>query len=132
VECAARQESIAQAEKENKRLEKEVERLRKDLKKEEAELNKKDLRANKIQEEIDKIKAGLQRAKQSPDQGEARKRLSEGNKGLELQIQELFHGVKKQLALVDLLKREKVHLISAQLFKFVELNFGSSLEMQRH
>ena len=38
----------------------------------------------------------------------------------EKQIQELFAAIKKQMALIDVLKRQKVHIVASTVFKYCE------------
>ena len=55
-------------------------------------------------------------------------RLEEPKKE-EKQIVDLFNAVKKQFALVDVLKRQKMHLIASTVFKYTEDEFNKILEM---
>jgi hypothetical protein len=51
--------------------------------------------------------------------GDAKKimeKLTNENKRLEKQIHELLQAFKKQLRLIDILKRQKTHLIAGQIF----------------
>ena len=41
----------------------------------------------------------------------------------ERQIQELFNAIKKQMALIDILKRQKVHIVASTVFKYCEEEF---------
>lgn len=41
----------------------------------------------------------------------------------EKQIQELFGAIKKQMALIDVLKRQKVHIVASTIFRFCEEDF---------
>lgn len=47
----------------------------------------------------------------------------------EKQIGELFNAIKKQMSLIDVLKRQKVHLIASTVFKHCEEDFEKVLEM---
>ena len=47
----------------------------------------------------------------------------------ERQIQELFNAIKKQMALIDILKRQKVHIVASTVFKYCEEEFEQVLEM---
>lgn len=49
----------------------------------------------------------------------------------EKQIGELFNAIKKQMALIDVLKRQKVHLIASTVFKHCEEEFEKVLEMNK-
>jgi hypothetical protein len=47
----------------------------------------------------------------------------------EKQIVDLFNAIKKQFALIDVLKRQKMHLIASTVFKYCEDDFNKVLEM---
>jgi|JI61114C2RNA_FD_contig_81_1249451_length_1821_multi_2_in_0_out_0_3 hypothetical protein len=53
----------------------------------------------------------------------------EDNKKEEKQIIDLFNAVKKQFALIDVLKRQKMHLVASTVFKYCEDDFNRVLEM---
>jgi hypothetical protein len=53
----------------------------------------------------------------------------EDNKRDEKQIVDLFNAIKKQFALIDVLKRQKMHLIASTVFKYCEDDFNKVLEM---
>ena len=51
----------------------------------------------------------------------------EDNKKEEKQIVDLFHAIKKQMELIDVLKRQKTHLIASTVFKYCESDFSKLL-----
>ena len=58
--------------------------------------------------------------------------LQQENKILEKQRNELLLGFKKQLKLVDILKRERTHLEAAQLFHYTQNEFMKTLELGKN
>lgn len=55
--------------------------------------------------------------------------IQQENKLLEKQRNELFQAFKKQLKLIDILKREKTHLEAAHLFHYAQNQFSKALEL---
>lgn len=122
--------------------------VQKEHKKSANELNKKNLRLfksnaqwllnfiriNRLQEETDKIKLQFKTEKISKtEKGNDLKKSNDTilheNKVLEKQRNELLQAVKKQLKLIDILKRQRTHLEAAQLFHFTQSEFLKTLEM---
>lgn len=62
----------------------------------------------------------LKLKKVEPSQNAGGKELVrlEDNKKDEKQIIDLFNAVKKQFALIDVLKRQKMHLVASTIFKY--------------
>jgi hypothetical protein len=86
----------------------------------EKEMNKKDLTINRLKEENDRLKMMANMKKESKREATqegnkiSQKLISE-NKKLEQQRNELLSGFKKQIKLIDLLKRQITHLEAAQM-----------------
>lgn len=89
---------------------------------------------NRALEEVEKLKLALREAKIS-ETGKNENirrdldRLSEENKKLERQRNELLQAFKKQMKLIDVLKRQKMHIESAKLLAFTEDEFVKTLEL---
>ena len=100
----------------------------------ESELKSRDIRLMRALEEIDKYKKLLedQRAaekdRKAVAQEDFKKALSDKAK-LEKQKNELMVLFRKQLKLIDVLKRQKVHLQAAQMLNFTEKEFLKAVDI---
>lgn len=116
-----------------KNLKKENEQLKQDSKKYSQDQSQIELKYNRALDEIEKLKQQLHKQQSSTkDLNEnERKRVEQlqfENKKLEKQKQELIQAFKKQLKLIDILKKQKLHLESARLLQFTEDEFIKALE----
>lgn len=68
-----------------------------------------------------------EQSQQSVAQAE-HQRVLQQNKKLERQKAELLAAFKKQIKLIDTLKRQKVHIEAAQMLQFTEAEFVAALE----
>ncbi|XP_072838214.2 testis-expressed protein 9 isoform X1 [Pogona vitticeps] len=114
-------------------VEKELETLKRAQKQASASQSTMDVRLNRALEESEKYKMELNRLKQSNKDvvNQEHKKLEElkiENKRLEKQKEELMAGFKKQLKLIDILKRQKIHIESAKMLSFTEEEFMKALE----
>ena len=85
-------------------------------------------------EEIEKLKLALRESKMNEtgrNEGVRRDqdRLVDENRKLERQRNELLQAFKKQMKLIDVLKRQKMHIESAKLLAFTEDEFVRTLEL---
>ncbi|ELU01789.1 hypothetical protein CAPTEDRAFT_132924, partial [Capitella teleta] len=92
-----------------------------------------EVRLNRATEEVEKLKSQLNKAKlQSKESAEGDKRQMEQllaeNKMLQKQKNELITGFKKQLKLIDILKKQKIHMEAAKMLAFTEEEFVKALE----
>ena len=105
-----------------------------ELRKHAQDQSNKEAKLNRALEEIEKYKLLLREAK-IDDAGKHEQirrdldRLSEENKRLERQRNELLAAFKKQMKLIDVLKRQKMHIESAKLLAFTEDEFVRTLEL---
>eukprot|EP01016_Furgasonia_blochmanni_P039526 TRINITY_DN4926_c0_g2_i4.p2 TRINITY_DN4926_c0_g2~~TRINITY_DN4926_c0_g2_i4.p2 ORF type:complete len:100 (-),score=24.62 TRINITY_DN4926_c0_g2_i4:438-737(-) len=91
-------------------------------------------RINRLQEELDKFKIEVKQSKLSnheknEDVKKVNEKLIQENKKLERQRNELLQAFKKQLKLIDILKRQKTHLEAAKMLAFSEEEFMKAFEL---
>ena len=113
---------------------KEIEAGERDKKKTFQDVSNKDAKLNRALEEIEKMKVQLRdaRANEASKSEGIRKdmdRVMEENRKLERQRNELLQAFKKQMKLIDILKRQKMHIESAKLLAFTEDEFVKTLEL---
>ena len=94
----------------------------------------KEAKLNRAVEELEKYKLALKEAKlneSSKNEGIKRDldKVTEENRRLEKQRNELLQAFKKQMKLIDVLKRQKMHIESAKLLAFTEDEFVKTLEL---
>ncbi|XP_004468387.2 testis-expressed protein 9 [Dasypus novemcinctus] len=92
-----------------------------------------EVRLNRALEEAEKYKLELSKLRQNNKDiaNEEQKKieaLKSENKKLEKQKGELMLGFKKQLKLIDVLKRQKMHIEAAKMLSFTEEEFMKALE----
>ncbi|KAM4677013.1 testis-expressed protein 9 isoform 2-T2 [Discoglossus pictus] len=114
-------------------LEKELENFKRTQKQSASSQSTMEVRLNRALEEADKYKMELNKLKQSNKDTaiQDRKKIEDlklENKKLEKQKSELMSGFKKQIRLIDLLKRQKMHIESAKMLAFTEEEFMKALE----
>ncbi|KAE9034082.1 hypothetical protein PR003_g8779 [Phytophthora rubi] len=93
----------------------------------------KDIRLNRALEEIEKVKAQLQDEKKNHGEQMVTKaeydQVVRDNKKLDKQKGELLAAFKKQMKLIDLLKRQRIHMEAAKMLSFTEAEFSKTLEL---
>lgn len=108
--------------------------IERDKKKSVQEGGSKDAKLNRAIEELEKYKLQLKEAKaneisKSDTLRKDMDRLLEENRKLERQRNELMQAFKKQMKLIDILKRQKMHIEAAKLLAFTEDEFVKTLEL---
>ncbi len=114
-------------------LKKENEALKRDGKKSGVDQQHLELRLSRALEEIEKYKAQAQKSsvvsRETTEQEKKRiEQLVSENKRLQKQKTELIQAFKKQLKLIDILKKMKMHLEAARILQFSEEEFINALE----
>ncbi|KAJ8391623.1 hypothetical protein AAFF_G00087640 [Aldrovandia affinis] len=114
-------------------LQKEIEGLRRAQKQATANHSSTEVRLNRAVEEAEKSKLQLNKIKQSSKDSanqsqQKMEALQAENKKLEKQKAELIAGFKKQLKLIDILKRQKMHFEAAKVLSFTEEEFMKTLD----
>ncbi|XP_044086073.1 testis-expressed protein 9 isoform X1 [Neovison vison] len=114
-------------------VEKELESKRRQQKQAASNQSATEVRLNRALEEAEKYKLELSKSRQNNKDiaNEEHKKieaLKSENKKLEKQKGELMIGFKKQLKLIDVLKRQKMHIEAAKMLSFTEEEFMKALE----
>ncbi|KAA8595609.1 hypothetical protein FQN60_010900 [Etheostoma spectabile] len=92
-----------------------------------------EVRLNRALEEVERLKTQLNKMNQMnkdkiSEEHQSKENLLAENKMLKKQKAELIVGFKKQLKLIDILKRQKMHLEAAKLLSFTEDEFMKALD----
>ena len=124
---------LSVVEEDNNLLKKELDEAKREAKKNLSKKSSSDIRLNRALEEAAKLRGQLQAAER-----EKKDALENGKKSvdeltikikfLEKQRNELLHGFKKQMELIDVLKRQKLHLEAAHVLKYTEEEFLQTLD----
>ncbi|CAK76912.1 unnamed protein product (macronuclear) [Paramecium tetraurelia] len=128
------QQKTKASEKENLAITKEIESVKKEYRKIDAEANKKDIGINRTVEQIQKLKLEQQKNKLSNNDKQSDLSLNidqfkKDNQRIEQQITESLQALKKQLKLIDILKRQRIHIIAARMFQFIESDFAKTTDL---
>ncbi|XP_029701819.1 testis-expressed protein 9 isoform X1 [Takifugu rubripes] len=114
-------------------LKKELEDLNKSHKQAATSHSSTEVRLNRALEELEKVKAQINRMNQMSadkigEEHRSKENLLAENKLLRKQKEELILAFKKQLKLIDVLNRQKMHFEAAKLLSFQEEEFTSALD----
>ncbi|XP_067446235.1 testis-expressed protein 9 isoform X1 [Thunnus thynnus] len=114
-------------------LHKEIENLNRSNKQAAAANSTVEVRLTRAQEEVERLKTQLNKMKQMNkdklnEEHQSKENLLAENKVLKKQKAELIVGFKKQLKLIDILKRQKMHFEAAKLLSFTEDEFMKALD----
>ncbi|XP_072527893.1 testis-expressed protein 9 isoform X2 [Salminus brasiliensis] len=117
-------------------LQKELEGMKRAQKQAASSHSATEVRLNRALEEAEKSKAQLSKLKQSSKDSANQEQqkietLQAENKKLEKQKAELIIGFKKQLKLIDILKRQKMHFEAAKMLSFTEDEFMKALDWSK-
>ncbi|XP_010180699.1 PREDICTED: testis-expressed sequence 9 protein, partial [Mesitornis unicolor] len=118
-------------------LEKELENLKRVHKQATASHSATEVRLNRALEGAERYKAELNKLKQRNKDvaNQELRRIEElktENRKLQKQKAELITGFKKQLQLIDILKKQKMHIEAAKMLSFTEEEFMKTLEWGNH
>ncbi|XP_071344452.1 testis-expressed protein 9 isoform X2 [Trachinotus anak] len=114
-------------------LHKEIENLNRSNKQAAAVHSTVEVRLNRALEEVERLKTQLNKTKQMNEdkisvEHQSKENLLAENKMLKKQKAELIVGFKKQLKLIDILKKQKMHFEAAKLLSFTEDEFMKALD----
>ncbi|XP_022902161.1 testis-expressed protein 9 [Onthophagus taurus] len=120
-------------ENENVSLKKEIDQLQKELKNESANLANMEVKWKKASEDVEKHKAAYKNAKQEEKELREthKKQISELSgviKRIERHKMEILNGFKKQLLLINNLKKQKMHIESIKLTEKADEDFMKLLD----
>ncbi|XP_031170263.1 testis-expressed protein 9 [Sander lucioperca] len=114
-------------------LHKEIENLNRSQKQAAGVHSTVEVRLNRASEEVERLKTQLNKMKQMnkdkiSEEHQSKENLLAENKMLKKQKAELIVGFKKQLKLIDILKKQKMHFEAAKLLSFTEDEFMKALD----
>lgn len=120
---------------ENNRLHKEVESLKSLVKENENKSTHRELKMKRALEDITQMKSKLSEYNSKAGKGTEEsdvlvKKLRENIRELESQKRELIDGFKKQMKLIDVLKKQKEHLETCIKLEILDKDFASALAME--
>lgn len=133
VEAGQLRSKLQAAEQQNKAMQKDLDEAIRQQKKTATKTSSLEVRLTRALEEADKLRQGLKAAKASSGDTSAELRgqveeLKSENKKLVGQKEELLAAFRKQMQLIDVLKRQKLHIEAARVLQFSEDEFVKALE----
>jgi len=113
-------------------LKKEITKLKRGQKQSETDINSKDIKLNRTLDELERYKTQVNALTQEikdlkENDRKSIERLIMDNKQLEKQKTEILLAMKKQMQLIDVLKKQKMHIEAAKLLQFTEEEFIKAL-----
>ncbi|ORX78251.1 hypothetical protein BCR32DRAFT_282459 [Anaeromyces robustus] len=113
-------------------LKKEITKLKRGQKQSETDINSKDIKLNRTLDELERYKTQVNTLTQEikelkENDRKSIERLIMDNKQLEKQKSEILLAMKKQMQLIDVLKKQKMHIEAAKLLQFTEEEFIKAL-----
>ncbi|UJR28333.1 hypothetical protein I4U23_009575 [Adineta vaga] len=114
-------------------LRKEYEQTKRQTKKQQQDQTQVDTKLNRALEEAERYKQQLNKMQQTTkDLSEQEKKkieqLTNENRRLDKQRLELMNAFKRQLKLIDILKKQKLHLEASKMLQFAEEDFCKAIE----
>jgi hypothetical protein len=89
------------------------------------QLTKGQLKINSLTQNLNDLKMKVM------EKGNKKEEVTDSSKRDEKQLNDLFLAIKKQMQMIDVLKKQKVHLMASTIFKYCEEDFGKLLEVNR-
>ncbi|KPP62738.1 hypothetical protein Z043_119058, partial [Scleropages formosus] len=131
--CEGLQQEVATLKKHLGELPQEIDGLKRAQKQAASAHSATEVRLNRALEEAEKCRTELNKIRQSSKDAANQEHqkvelLQAENKKLEKQKAELIGGFKKQLKLIDVLKRQKMHFEAAKMLSFTEEEFMKALD----
>ena len=125
--------ALAELEKTMQAIQREAASASREHKSRKAEQETKDAKLNRALEEIDRLKAQLKSEELNfretiEASKQEKERLVSDNRRLSKHRADIVNAFKKQMKLIDVLKRQKLHLEAAKMLSFTEEEFAKTLE----
>jgi len=123
-----------QAQMQLQQMEKEMQGVKRQHKQTGADMQSKDIKYQRVLEEKERFRQQLNELKKERDEAtdiirRENQKLKKENAKLERQKHDLLLVFKKQRKLIDILKRQKIHIEAAKLLQFTEAEFMKTLDM---
>lgn len=114
-------------------IRKEMEEIRRSEKKAQQNDHSTEVRLHRALDELEKVKNKLRNVEADQQSRVIARqefdKVKKENDKLEKQKKELLIAFKKQMKLIDILKRQKIHMEAAKLLSFTEEEFSKTLEL---